>query len=53
MKYYINEYDELVIHNDSGNEIFGINKDNNWIKSDFDHKGREIYYEDDTGFINK
>lgn len=50
MIYKINYFGELVIHNDSGNEIFNIDKYNRWFKSDFDHGGYYIYREDSEGF---
>lgn len=53
MKYIINQFDELIIINDSGNYIFMIDKNNKWIKHEYGHNGSRIYYEDYTGFINK
>lgn len=53
MKYEINNRSELIIRNELGNQIFGISKNNNWIKRDYNHKGYIISYENHTGYIMK
>lgn len=50
MIYEIDEDDYLFIYNVEGNQIFGITKNNNWVKRDYNHHGNQIYREDSTGY---
>lgn len=47
MKYIINIHKQLVIYNDSNKQIFIISTYNSWLKYEYDHNGKMIYYEDD------
>lgn len=49
MKYIINYFGELLIINDSDNQIFLINKINQWYKFDYDQHGNRLNYENYTG----
>lgn len=51
MKYRINYYGDLVIENDSYKQIFAISKYNNWGKWEYNHKGKEIYFENSSGSV--
>lgn len=51
MKYRINPYGDLVIYNGFNRQMFGITKNNRWIKYDYNQNGKQIYYEDSSGNI--
>lgn len=53
MEYIITNNENLLIINDSNNQIFGISNDNCWYKWDYNHNGQTVYYEDSSGYINK
>lgn len=48
MKYNVNTYNQLLIYNNDYKLIF-INRNNYWVKREYNHKGREIYFEDNIG----
>lgn len=52
MKYSIDKGVFLCIRDEFDNLIFIISKHNTWGKSEYDHKGKQIYFENSRG-LNK
>lgn len=49
MKYSIISTGALIIYNDLGLRIFMMNNNTDWIKRDYDHNGKKVFFGNSDG----